>query len=405
MFPDRAYSLAFAFRKEKLWKHLYDTELFAVSLPNGEIGYCSVMGFLGEHLALALYVGSKGLDSYRRLLESNTEGMNLLKAQEIAFSQSCLQCSFECKDELTPSELSAARSYAARHGVTIRGANAYPQFLCYRPARYPCAVSRQKDIELICAALEAALAVSEKLEHTGKSQLGFQEGPAYHYTVPLLTPSKEGFAWSLHPLPPKQPVCYPEPMLQDELLAMRLKKAKKCRTTWMCDLVMLPQPYAEEETSSMVFPYTLVTAIRETGMALPMEIVSDPEGDAEKLLLSLGNQMLEHGIPKTIQVADERTCALLKNLAELLKIRLVLEPENECLEQLEEELLNHLGGQMPEPSEEELMDLIEILMAVDHDTLSSMPDELLERLSSFVDQGLLDADVLNRIQKLRRKKK
>ena len=44
MYSERLYSLAFAVRKTKLWKTLYDNELFAVSLSNGEIGYCSVMG-------------------------------------------------------------------------------------------------------------------------------------------------------------------------------------------------------------------------------------------------------------------------------------------------------------------------------------------------------------------------
>ena len=67
-YPDRLYELAFALRKAKPWKTLFDSELFALSLPNGETGYCSVMGFLGEHLAIALYVGNHGLDCYRLLV-------------------------------------------------------------------------------------------------------------------------------------------------------------------------------------------------------------------------------------------------------------------------------------------------------------------------------------------------
>ena len=50
-------ALAFRFRKAKLWNKLLDDELFAVQLSDGEIGYCCVMGQLGEHLSLALYVG------------------------------------------------------------------------------------------------------------------------------------------------------------------------------------------------------------------------------------------------------------------------------------------------------------------------------------------------------------
>ena len=107
MYPDKLYQLAFAFRKAKLWKSLYDSELFAVTLPDGEIGYCCVMGAAGEHLALALYVGSSGLDSYRLLQEVGDMDVSPLKASEIMLSQDCLQCSFENKDMLTPEELSA----------------------------------------------------------------------------------------------------------------------------------------------------------------------------------------------------------------------------------------------------------------------------------------------------------
>lgn len=66
-YPDKLYQLAFALRKAKLWRSLYENELFAVTLSGGEIGYCCVMGSVEEHLALALYRGSKGLDSLRFL--------------------------------------------------------------------------------------------------------------------------------------------------------------------------------------------------------------------------------------------------------------------------------------------------------------------------------------------------
>ena len=52
MSTEKMFDLAFAYKKSKLWKRLYDSELFAVRLPNGKTGYCSVMGMLGEHNAL-----------------------------------------------------------------------------------------------------------------------------------------------------------------------------------------------------------------------------------------------------------------------------------------------------------------------------------------------------------------
>ena len=52
MATEKMYDLAFQYKAAKLWKLLYDDEVFAVKLPDGETGYCSVMGMIGQHLAL-----------------------------------------------------------------------------------------------------------------------------------------------------------------------------------------------------------------------------------------------------------------------------------------------------------------------------------------------------------------
>ena len=43
---EKMYELAFQYKSTKLWQQLYDDELFAVQLDDGEIGYCSIMGAL-----------------------------------------------------------------------------------------------------------------------------------------------------------------------------------------------------------------------------------------------------------------------------------------------------------------------------------------------------------------------
>lgn len=405
MYPDQLYELAFAFRKTKLWKSLYDSELFAVSLPGGEIGYCSVMGFLGEHLALALYVGNRGLDSYRLLQGLGEREMNPLKAQESMLSQDCLQCSFESRDELSPQEQSSVRAYTAQHGLSLRGANAFPQFTGYLPARYPWPVSDREDMQRLCAALKAALAVSEKLKSARKSQLGFREGPAYDRSIPLLAPAGEGFSWSLHPLPPRQPVQYPEPVLKDELLMMRLRKTRKHSGTWACDVVMLPQPSAEDETAAPVFPYTLLAGDCETGIALSTIVVADYEADAEALLRALGEHMLEQGVPRQIQVVDERTYSLLKNLAAALKIKLTLQPENDLLDEMEAEFVEYFSDQMSGTVEDELEELFKMLSELDDDTLLAMPNELWSQLRTMERHGVLDEELAERLRSLPRWKK
>ena len=404
MYSERLYSLAFAVRKTKLWKTLYDNELFAVSMSNGEIGYCSVMGALGEHLALALYIGSEGLDSYRLFQEANHMEMNVLKTQEFMLSQVCLQCSFESKEELSSRELDAVRKYAAKHQIALRGANAFPRFMSYQAAHYPWPVSREVDEELVCEMLEAALEVSAKLKEEKKIELGFSEGPAYDRSVPLLAPVGEGFKWSLHPLPPKQPVSYPMPVLRDELLMMRLKKTKRS-SSWACDVVMTPEPVAPEDGSAPVFPYMLLVANCETGLVLPTDVVTNYEDGADALVRAVGNRMLEEGIPKCICVVDDRTYALLKNIAGALKIKVVRQRENSLLDALEEDLLHYCGSQGIDGGDDSANDFFEMLMSLDDDTLLSMPNELWHQLQALEQQGPLTDDIAMRIRSLSKVKR
>ena len=54
MTSDNLYELAFRYKKTKLWKHLTDTQVFAVKTDK-ETLFISVMGGLNEHIALAVY--------------------------------------------------------------------------------------------------------------------------------------------------------------------------------------------------------------------------------------------------------------------------------------------------------------------------------------------------------------
>jgi len=404
MYPDQLYQLAFEFRKEKLWKSLPDASLFAVSLPGREIGYCNIMGFLGEHLALGLYVGEKGFDTYRRLLERGEVSLSPFQAQELLFGQDCLQCAFENKDELSPKELSAVRAYAGAHQISFRGGHAFPQFMRYRPARYPIPISRQTDIRRLSAALEAALEVSARLKTAGYAQLGFQPNAHLGGDIPLLTRSRDGFDWSRQPLPPRHAERYPEPILRDELLAARLKGVKKRAGAWVCDVVMLPTPYTPESGSpAPVFPYTVLAADCRANVLIPVCLVEDYENGAETLLRNLALRMLEQGVPANLQVVNDRSYALLKNLAAQLHIRLTRRPGNPFLDEVEEDLMDHISGSESEESAEE--QLTESLLNMDDETILSMPEDLWRQLREMDQQGLLPEALSARLWPLFQKRK
>ena len=200
MATERMYELAFRYKKTKLWQRMFDSEIFAVELSDGEIGYCSIMGRMGEVNAVAVYVGAKGFQSLRTIMTSiEGEGI-LLDYNELLLSQDCTQCGFDNKDALLPYELDEVRAYAKAHGIKLGGANAFPQFVRYKPYRHPWEITSELDRRRICEALEAGIFLSELLSATSKENIGLVMVNDETETIPLLIKGTQGFVLKTTPV-------------------------------------------------------------------------------------------------------------------------------------------------------------------------------------------------------------
>ena len=80
------YDLAYTFKKSKLWQLIREQQIFAVRLPDGQIGYCLIMGQNGEHMALSLHIGAEGFSSYRRLNDMDQGPITYEEMQALADS-------------------------------------------------------------------------------------------------------------------------------------------------------------------------------------------------------------------------------------------------------------------------------------------------------------------------------
>lgn len=87
MASDRLYELAFAYRKTKLWEKIKDSQIFAVKLSDGRIGYLSVMGFGGEYRAIGLYIGEERWNSLCTIAKVNSYLIDELDNEEYYMSQ------------------------------------------------------------------------------------------------------------------------------------------------------------------------------------------------------------------------------------------------------------------------------------------------------------------------------
>ena len=402
---ERMYELAFQFKGAKLWQQLYDDEVFAVKLSDGEIGYCSVMGKMGDHFALGLYIGDEGYQSYRLLLDADHESLDDAAMGNLMTSQSCLQCSFENKDMLSDEELDEVRHYAREHEKPLRGKNAFPQFTKYQTGRFPWRFRKSEEEAQICDALSAAIALKKMLCQYSKGELGLCSLREEPQKIPML--AYEGGRWIIkYTKLPSSAMRYPELQFTNEVMAARLKRKKKTGI-WECGTMRLPTAVQEEGHEEEAPYYPLALVYVELGAELLQQpIVTDGEDSAE-MMNDFAAQMLGgDSLPQILYCRDDRCFALLKDLCDKAGIQIERTDKMEALDGVLQELLEHMAGDEDSLSEEEeLTQLIEALSQMSDNELRSAPPEIVNLLYSLAEAEALPDELSERIKKLFRRKR
>lgn len=231
------YTAAVELKKIEPWTWMYDSDIFGVLNPgSGEIGYCCIMGALGEVFAMALYPGTEGLGSYRKLQSGR------ISEEEAAFTQKCLMASFEDREFLHPRDLQIIKEL----GLKFRGRNAWVRFRNYEPRYYPWFLTME-DARFLKVALKQAREVALMVKYDKNTLGAALKG---HHLVRV--PRKEGdrLAWDtayLKPRPPaKKPPQKPSTEPLDELRLQRLgKKPHRPGMIWEVDLFMAPMAISD----------------------------------------------------------------------------------------------------------------------------------------------------------------
>ena len=390
MIPDRLYELAFKFRKIKLWERLYDSQLFAVRHSDGSLGYCCVMGTLGEHLALAVYPDIAGLEAYRRMY-TEREGLRLWEVRELAFSQNCAMCSFESKSDLEPRERDEAGDFCRRHGVKPAGKNAYPRFQHFLPQHHPWFLTDETAQTHLAEALEACLEINDRLVLTPPEAVGFTEGLPYDRSIPLLEKGENGYTWSRHPLPAPLPERYPSFPADDDITQKALARARKSDALWACEVVMSAEAMADEwdgdePVDAPCYPYVAIVIDVESGIGLS----ADCSSTLEECAMALGRKLVElageNGIPKSVYVLSSRTREMIAPLCRRMGAKLSVRKRVPLLE----DTIEYIMQSDEEDEEEEEIDEETLLRALeDSEAMARIPDSMLRLMKQNAEMGAL----------------
>lgn len=394
MISKKLYSLAFEFKRKKLWKKLWDSDMFAVKLSNGEIGYISIMGAAGEHFALGLYIGDDGFNSYRKIAESDEFGLSDCELGETDLCQDCLQCSFEDRQWLSEDEYEEVKAYARENSIRLTGKNSYPKFTKYKPDCYPWFLQTKEEQELLCQALSAAIEVSKLLDEDkiAIEEIDFDDDA---YTMPLLELKGEKYTLSNVKIPDEKAVEYPEPQL-DEVTLARLKKVKK-QDIWECRLVRLPEPVQSAPDEMPKLPVMLIVGESKSGIVIPPIPVVDYEENAAEMLNMFADSLLEGNIcPKEIQVCDERTYDFVRQFCKDLKIKLAFVDDLPVADEIAEGIIEHLDKN--DEFDDDFIDMLDTILANDPKQLLNAPKEILDSFMEMAEAGILPKDTERKLR-------
>jgi hypothetical protein len=322
------YGAANAFKELAPWEWMLDSDIFGVRNPeSGEIGYCCVMGNLGEHLALAIYRGAEGLRSLVRIQAGEYWPPDL----GALFIQNCLSASFEDRDLLSKQD----RDLIKALGLRYRGRQAWPLFRDYTPGYVPWYLEGS-GARFLAVGLEQAMEVARR----------FRDDPE------LLDPPADGQlllrvlengtwqdSWHIPELFTAAPASPPEPRI-DELRLHRIA-AKPLRRggRWQSDCFRSSQGVQDKPGQRPYYPMVSLFVDEASGMILPTELFG-PENWQDAYgnhLLNMIEQM--ELAPKEIAVQNPELRDLLTPLARTLGIKVSMSRQLPSLEEARHSLL------------------------------------------------------------------
>jgi hypothetical protein len=307
----RLYEAAIRLKEQAPWEWMFEYELFGVRNPEtGEDGYVSIMGANGEHLALAVYLGSEGLDGFWRM-ESDED----IEDETFLLEVPELQVSFEDREELHKDD----RAVIQALGLRFRGRQAWPVFRSFVPGCAPWFLTSD-EARSLTVAIEQALDVAGRILE-GPEPAG-PPGDDDRYLFRVQTEAGWEDRWLLpEPLSIRLP-----PRVDTSRLARMRDELPRQEFTLEADLFALTRFIKDENDERPYMPYNLMVVEADTGFIVGEDLLlAKPSLDA--VWEQVGIKLLDciekvGGLPHRIAVRSTRLQNLLVPISAGLGIRL-----------------------------------------------------------------------------------
>jgi hypothetical protein len=315
------------------WEDLEEDDIFGVQNPEtGQIDFVSIMGSLGEHLAIAVYLGEEALYDFWLVHEQQVPPEQILEVPQ-------LQASFEDRSELTPQDRNLIKSL----GLKYRGRQAWPMFRSYRPGFVPWYLTGD-EVRYLTHVLAQTRVVVRQLHETPDL---LDPSDDITYLVRVHNTGPDGsMAWSDKvmqippPETPAQEIALNREMLDD------VRKLKSSQVILEVDFFLTPMQVQEKKDDRPYFAYMLLVVDQNSGMILGFESMgaipsfSDMLAQIPQAFLGILAKIKIR--PRQIQIQTERTYSYLMPICDQLEIKISPTPYLPFLEEAKSGMLGFL---------------------------------------------------------------
>jgi len=301
----RLYGLMDGVKRLSPWEWMYESDIFAVQDPEtDEYYFVSVMGNLGEHLSIAVYLGPGAIYRLMHFAQAAPEQANGEELLEIPH----LQASFEDRGELS----SQQRAIIKDCGLKYRGRMAWPMFRSYQAGFAPWLLDGEQ-VRILTLALEQLLNVVPRYD---AEEIDFPEEPGV-----FLVRMQEDGEWTdqIQAIPPAPPESIDIEIPKE--MANAVRNLRRSRNVFEAELFLMPGSFGERGSRPQL-AYIFMVVDAASGAILSGEPLHVESTFAE-MLAQVPKQMISlclkmKGVPGEIHVHHERTEWLLSSLTTLM---------------------------------------------------------------------------------------
>lgn len=326
------YKAAIEFWKIESWRWMYDTDLFGVQNPESrEIGYCCILGNIGEFFSLNVYLGSRGLEGYLKIQSGQIEPGDI----ESINVQDCLSASFTDRDDLRDQDIKIIKKL----GLKFHGKNNWPLFRRYEPGFYPWYIDKEEAKFLILAlkqAKEVALRVKENKELLISQDSLFL----------IMIPEKKGkkLIWKeewIEPAPlQREEIIIPE-VNEERMEGLRNEITRK-EGYWEVDFFFSPFTIQEKKDERPYYPYACLFLDHKTGLIIGSEISNHSEYKKEFQDRFLSIIQENNIIPEEVLVKRDITYRLFRPVVRGLDIKIQLVKRLEGIKEAQYSMIEYM---------------------------------------------------------------